>query len=98
MRTQTRISWRWTSWRFANPYSVCLANVFRSIGEAETTEEEALTGTGLCWTGFCIMGPTLDELAAVALLHLRFHHITQKKPTNACNYGRSCGVLRDILV
>ncbi len=43
-----------------------IANVFRSIGEAETNEAAVLEGTGKCWTGFCIMGLTLDELAEVA--------------------------------
>jgi hypothetical protein len=46
-----------------------VANTFRSIGEAETTEAEVLDGTGKCWTGFCIMGLTLDELADVARAH-----------------------------
>jgi hypothetical protein len=43
-----------------------LANVFRSLGEDATTERSVLAGTGLCWTGFCIMGLTLDELAGLA--------------------------------
>jgi hypothetical protein len=43
-----------------------LANTFRSLGEEETTEAEVLDGTGMCWTGFCIIGLTLDELAGVA--------------------------------
>jgi hypothetical protein len=43
-----------------------LANIFRSIGEEETTETAVLDGTGKCWTGICIMGLTLDELAEVA--------------------------------
>lgn len=46
-----------------------LANLFRSIGEEETSEDSALDGTGLCWTGYCIMGLTLDELAGVARAH-----------------------------
>jgi hypothetical protein len=46
-----------------------VANAFRSIGEEETTEAEVLDGTGLCWTGFCVVGLTLDELAGVAQLH-----------------------------
>ncbi|ATU90788.1 phytochelatin synthase family protein [Phyllobacterium zundukense] len=46
-----------------------VANAFRSIGEEETTEAAVLEGTGKCWTGFCIMGLTLDELAEVALKH-----------------------------
>lgn len=43
-----------------------VANTFRSIGEEETTEAEVLKGTGKCWTGFCIIGLTLDEVAEVA--------------------------------
>jgi hypothetical protein len=43
-----------------------LANVFRSFGEDATSEGAVLAGTGLCWTGFCIMGLTLDELAGLA--------------------------------
>jgi hypothetical protein len=43
-----------------------IANAFRSIGEEETTEAEVLDGTGKCWTGFCIVGLTLDEVAEVA--------------------------------
>ncbi len=40
-----------------------VANTFRSIGEEETSEAEVLEGTGKCWTGFCIVGLTLDEVA-----------------------------------
>ncbi|TPN76039.1 phytochelatin synthase [Mesorhizobium sp. CU2] len=43
-----------------------LANMFRSIGEEATTEAEVLDGTGKCWTGFCIIGLTLDEVAELA--------------------------------
>jgi len=43
-----------------------LANVFRSLGEVASSERSVLAGTGLCWTGFCIMGLTLDELAGLA--------------------------------
>ncbi|MDR6634004.1 hypothetical protein J2X72_002804 [Phyllobacterium sp. 1468] len=46
-----------------------IANAFRSIGEEETTEAKVLEGTGKCWTGFCIIGLTLDELAEVARAH-----------------------------
>ena len=48
-----------------------VANTFRSIGEEETTEAEVLKGTGKCWTGFCIIGLTLDELADVARTNTR---------------------------
>ena len=43
-----------------------LANIFRSLGDPATTEQQVLTGTGLCRTGYCIIGLTLDELAALA--------------------------------
>ena len=43
-----------------------IANAFRSVGEEETTEAEVLEGTGMCWTGLCIIGLTLDELAELA--------------------------------
>jgi len=53
----------------SNP-SLCgpasLANVFRSLGEEERTSDDVLDGSGLCWTGYCIMGLTLDELAGLA--------------------------------
>ena len=41
-----------------------LANAFRSLGKEETTEAAVLGDTGWCWTGFCIIGLTLDELPA----------------------------------
>jgi hypothetical protein len=43
-----------------------LANVLRSFGELATTEGAVLAETGLCWTGFCVPGLTLDELADLA--------------------------------
>jgi hypothetical protein len=43
-----------------------VANVYRSLGEATSTEGEVLAGTGRCWIGLCILGLTLDELADVA--------------------------------
>lgn len=46
-----------------------LANVFRSLSEAAKTESAVLAGTGRCWTGYCIVGLTLDELADVARVH-----------------------------
>jgi hypothetical protein len=46
-----------------------LANAYRSLGEPTTTEGKVLAGTGRCWTGFCILGLTLDELADVARAH-----------------------------
>jgi phytochelatin synthase len=57
------LDWQSNSSR-CGPASV--ANTFRSIGEEETTEPEILEGTGKCWTGFCIIGLTLDEVAEVA--------------------------------
>jgi len=43
-----------------------VANAYRSLGEAAITEGKVLAGTGRCWTGVCILGLTLDELAGVA--------------------------------
>ncbi len=43
-----------------------LANVFRSLGEPASNENWVLAGTGLCPTGMCMMGLTLDQLAEVA--------------------------------
>ena len=60
------ITWQSNASR-CGPASV--ANVYRSIGEEETTETAVLDGTGLCWTGWCIVGLTLDELAGVAQAH-----------------------------
>ncbi|SCW90146.1 Phytochelatin synthase [Rhizobium mongolense subsp. loessense] len=60
---KSNVTWQSNGSR-CGPASV--ANVFRSIGEEETTEDEVLDGTGKCWTGICIMGLTLDELAEVA--------------------------------
>jgi hypothetical protein len=53
--------------------SVCgpasLANAFHSLGEAADDEHKVLAGTGLCWTGMCFMGLTLDQVAQVARAH-----------------------------
>jgi hypothetical protein len=57
-----------------------LANVFRSLGDPASTEGAVLAGTGRCWTGFCFLGLTLDELADVARAHA----------------GRKVTVLRDL--
>src|SRR5215470_11393490 len=43
-----------------------VANAYRSLGEAASTEGKVLAGTGRCWTGVCVVGLTLDELAEVA--------------------------------
>lgn len=43
-----------------------LANVFRSLGGKAASENAVLAGTGKCWTGFCILGLSLDELAELA--------------------------------
>jgi hypothetical protein len=43
-----------------------VANAYRSLGDAANTEAKILAGTGRCWTGVCILGLTLDELADVA--------------------------------
>jgi Phytochelatin synthase len=43
-----------------------VANAYRSLGEAASTEGKVLAGTGRCSTAVCILGLTLDELADVA--------------------------------
>ena len=58
-----RIAWQ-SNGSLCGPAS--LANTFRSLGETATTEAEVLHGTGFCWTGYCILGLTPDELAKVA--------------------------------
>ena len=57
-----------------------VANAYRSLGEAAITESKVLAGTGRCWTGLCILGLTLDELADVARV----------------NTSRTITVLRDL--
>lgn len=42
-----------------------LANIARSFGEP-ATEDSVLDGTGLCWSGMCFLGLSLDEVAALA--------------------------------
>jgi hypothetical protein len=46
-----------------------LGNVFQSMRRGPVSEKDVLAGSGLCWTGFCILGLSLDELAGVALVH-----------------------------
>ena len=50
--------------------SVCgpasLANVFRSLGDPDASSQRTIANSGLCRTGYCIPGLTLDELAAMA--------------------------------
>jgi hypothetical protein len=43
-----------------------VANALRSLGEPVISETAVLAGTGRCWTGVCILGLTLDELASLA--------------------------------
>lgn len=58
-----QVTWQSNASR-CGPSSV--ANVLRSLGEAADTESGVLAGSWRCWTGVCIMGLTLDELADVA--------------------------------
>ena len=58
-----QVAWQ-SNASLCGPASV--ANVYRSFGDAANTEDKVLAGTGRCWTGFCIVGLTLDELADVA--------------------------------
>jgi Phytochelatin synthase len=59
--------------------SVCgptsVANVERSLGQEAASVDSVLKGTGKCWTGMCLMGLSLDELAEVA------RHSTGRKVT-----------------
>ncbi len=59
--------------------SVCgptsVANVERSLGQEGASVDSVLEGTGKCWTGMCLMGLSLDELAEVA------RHSTGRKVT-----------------
>jgi hypothetical protein len=57
-----------------------VANVYRSLNESAYTEARVLAGTARCWTGWCIIGLTLDELAVVARV----------------NTSRTVTVLRDL--
>jgi Phytochelatin synthase len=66
------LAWQ-TNGSLCGPASV--ANVYRSLHEPAQTEGDVLAGTGRCWTGFCVFGLTLDELADVARSH------TQRKVT-----------------
>ena len=54
---------------FQSNGSVCgpaaVANVLRSLGDATASQERVLEGTGMCRSGFCIVGLTLDELAGI---------------------------------
>lgn len=63
---QRAVTWQSNGSR-CGPASV--ANVFRSFGAPASTESAVLAGTGRCWTGFCLLGLTLDELADVARAH-----------------------------
>ena len=50
--------------------SVCgptsVANVLRSLGVVDASSAKTIEGSGLCRTGYCIPGVTLDELAVMA--------------------------------
>jgi Phytochelatin synthase len=50
--------------------SVCgptsVANVLRSLGSEAASVDSVLKDTGKCWSGMCLMGLSLDELAEVA--------------------------------
>jgi hypothetical protein len=59
---QRTVTWQSNGSR-CGPASV--ANVLRSLGAPASTESAVLAGTGRCWTGFCLFGLTLDELAVL---------------------------------
>jgi hypothetical protein len=50
--------------------SVCgpasVANILRSLGASDMSQAKVIDGSGYCWTGLCIPGLTLDELADLA--------------------------------
>ena len=48
------------------PPQAIASSVTRTLGDAASTEGKVLAATGRCWTGVCILGLTLDELADVA--------------------------------
>lgn len=48
-----------------------IANALRSLGESADTEQRVLAGTGLCWTGMCFMGLTLDQVAQITRKHTK---------------------------
>jgi hypothetical protein len=54
---------------FQSNGSVCgpasVANVLRSLGDADASQDRVLEGTGKCRIGLCIPGVTLDELAEI---------------------------------
>lgn len=52
-----------------------VANVVRSLGEPSASADSVLNGSGLCWTGLCLPGLTLDELAGLA------RHATHREVT-----------------
>jgi hypothetical protein len=54
-----QVAWQ-SNASLCGPASV--GNVYRSLGDRANTEDKVLAGTGRCWTGFCIIGLTLDEL------------------------------------
>jgi hypothetical protein len=45
-----------------------LLNLFASQGKTFADESAIVAGSGKCWTGFCLPGLTLDELAGIARL------------------------------
>lgn len=76
-RFERKINWQ-SNRSLCGPAAV--ANAYRSLKDKAATERDVLAGTGWCWTGVCVMGLTLDELAAVAM----------------ANSGRKVTVLRDL--
>jgi hypothetical protein len=59
---QRQLNWQ-SNASMCGPASV--ANVLRSLGTNAATEQTVLAGTGLCRTGYCFLGLTLDELATI---------------------------------
>jgi hypothetical protein len=62
-----------TNGSLCGPTSV--ANVERSLGKSSASVDSVLEGTGKCWSGACMMGLTLEELAEIT------RHATGRKVT-----------------
>lgn len=65
-----------TAFAYQSNPSTCgptsLADVERSFGVTGATARSVLEGTGKCWTGICLGGLTLEELADIA--HAKTRH------------------------
>ncbi len=64
--------------------SICgptsIADLMRSYGAVQTTSDDVLAGRSECWTGYCLGGITIDQLAEIT----------------AAKTGKRATVLRDL--